>query len=140
MPFAESPRAAKGSPLIASEPRRKNDKPSDAIYEFLNGWLVQQKPNESIAYFSDEAFACMEAVKARIDRGMAKYTLLQGMIAVNKRIGKASSLSEVTVGVPLSSDRLKLMEHPHQSQFVLYDVREDLAEAFFGARRTTTGG
>ena len=49
---------------------------------------------------------------------------------MNRRIGKVSSLSDVTRGVAIAGERIKVIEQPHQSQFVLYDVREDLAEEF----------
>ncbi len=132
LPLTDTAKPVKGGPvLVATEPKLKGAKPADAIYEFFNSWLVEQKPNEAVPNFAEEAFACMEVEKgSKIDRGMAKYAMLQGMMAVNKQLGKISSLSEATVGVTIKDDRLKLIEQSHNSQFVLYDVREDVAEAF----------
>ena len=65
-------------PRIPAEPELKGAKPADAIYAFLNGWLVEQKPDESIAYFADECFACMEVeTGAKVDYGVARVTMLQ---------------------------------------------------------------
>jgi hypothetical protein len=122
--------------VLAREPMVKGGKPEDAIYDFLNRWLVEQKANEAIAYFADDCFACMELEKgARIDRGMARFRVLEAMLDVNRRIGRVSSLSEASAGVAVNGERMKIIEQPHRSSFVLYDVREDLAEEFYCLNR-----
>ncbi len=123
--------------VIAREPPRKNAKPADAIFDFLNGWLVEQKPNESMAYFANEAYACMDSgADKKLDRGMSKFLTLQNMQSANQRIGKISSLSEASAGFTLTSTRVKMIKQAHSSEFVLYDVREDLAEEFKCANQT----
>ncbi len=117
--------------VIAQEPGRKNAKPADAIFDFLNSWLVEQKPNESIAYFENEAFACMDAeTEKKSDRGMSKFLVLQNMQSANQRIGRISSLREASTGFALTSTRVKAIKQAHDSEFELYEVREDLAEEF----------
>jgi hypothetical protein len=117
--------------VIPGEPKLKGAKPADAIYEFLNGWLVEQKPDESVPYIADECFACMEVEsRTQVDHGMARFAMLLSMMEANRRIGKVSSLSDASVGVAVAGERVKVIEQPHHSQFVLYDVREDLAEEF----------
>ncbi len=116
---------------LPSEPRLKADKPADAVYDFLNGWLVEQKPNESQAYFAEQILACVELEEGvKADRGMVRFAMLQRMMAANTNIGKVSSLTNAIVGVNISNERLKVIQQPHHAQFVLYDVREDLAEEF----------
>ena len=128
-----------GRSVIASEPKLKADKPKDSVYDFLNTWLVEQKPNESIAYFAEESFPCMEVENAKkTDRGVARITMLQQMMAVNKRVGKISSLADASAGVAFEGERLKLIEQPHASEFSLYEVREDLAEQFRCIHRLDT--
>ena len=51
-------------------------------------------------------------------------------MAAKVQIGRMSSLSDAIVGVAISSERLKVIQQPHHATFVLYDVREDLAEEF----------
>ena len=116
--------------LIAREPRvRKNAQ--SAVYDFLKSWLVEQKPEVSMGYVSRRAFSCVEAERGMsLDPGMAKIKLLMGLHDINRRLGKVSNLSQATVGVQLHGPRGKLIKQPHQAQFVLYDVREDLAEEF----------
>jgi hypothetical protein len=123
--------------VIARESRHKGAKPADAIFDFLNSWLVEQKPYESIAYFANEAYACMspEEGKKR-DLGMAKFMVLHNMQSVNERIGRISSLREASAGFALTGTRVKAIKQAHSPEFVMYDVREDLAEEFKCANRT----
>ena len=132
LPWAETIRLGTGSErVIPAEPRRKGGKPADAVYDFLSGWLVEQKPEEAIAYFAEQSYACVDVQdKATTDRGVVGFLLLRRMIAANAEIGKLSSLSDAIVGVAVSSERLKVIQQPHHATFVLYDVREDLAEEF----------
>jgi hypothetical protein len=117
--------------VIAREPVHKNAKPADAIFDFLNSWLVEQKPNESIAYFGEEAYACMNPAEGtKLDLGMAKFAIFQNMRSVDERIGRISSLREASAGVALTGTRIKAIEQAHRPEFELYDVREDLAEEF----------
>lgn len=132
LPIVEQPQAVKiDGKVLSQTPERKESKPAEAIFDFLNSWLVQQKPNESIAYFADQAYACLElASQPKSDRGMAKFVVLENMISVNSRLGKVTSLGDVSSGVTLAGERVKTIDQPHQGEFVLYDVREDLAEEF----------
>ena len=136
LPFLEGRPAATNGRVIAQEPKRKDMKPAEAVFDFLNSWLVEQKPDESVAYFAPEALACLELAKQpSADRGMAKFVLLQNMLAANARIGKVASLAEASEGIAITGERLKPIEQPHRSEFLLYDVREDLAEEFKCANR-----
>ena len=132
LPYAETLRVgAESDRVISAAPRRKGGNPSDAVLDFLSGWLVEQKPEEAIAYFAEQSYACVDVQnKATTDRGVVSFVLLQRMMAANAQIGKMSSLSDAVVGVAISSERLKVIQQPYHSTFVLYDVREDLAEEF----------
>lgn len=132
LPWAETFRLGWGSErVLPTQPRRKGGKPSDAVYDFLNGWLVEQTPEEAFAYLAEQSYACVDVQdEATTDRGVVGFALLQRMIAANAEVGKMSSLSDAIVGVAVSSERMKVIQQPHHSRFVLYDVREDLAEEF----------
>ena len=117
--------------VVPAAPRRKGGNPSDAVHDFLSGWLVEQKPEEAIAYLAEQSYACVYVqTKPATDRGVVSFLLLQRMMAANAQFGKMSSLSDAVVGVAVSSERLKVIQQPHHSTFVLYNVREDLAEEF----------
>jgi hypothetical protein len=131
LPLLEQSQIKIGERVLAQEPEHKKTKSADAVFDFLNTWLVEQKPNESIGYFAQEAYACMElGAKPESDRGMARFEVLQNMIAANSRMGKVTSLGQVSRAVTVTSERLKPINQPHKSEFALYDVREDLAEEF----------
>ncbi len=131
LPAADTQPTRMASGVFAQEPKYKGMKPAEAIFDFLNGWLVEQKPNESIAYIADEAFACLELGKRpNSDRGMAKFVVLENMLSANKQIGKAETLAKVSTGVAISGQRIRPLEQPHSVEFAMYDVREDLAEEF----------
>jgi hypothetical protein len=84
-----------------------------------------------MGYFSRRAFSCVEVERGMsLDPGMAKIKLLMALHDINRRVGKITDLSQATVGVQLHGPRGKVIKQPHQAQFVLYDVREDLAEEF----------
>jgi hypothetical protein len=132
LPWAETHRLGTESDrVIPAAPRRKGGTPSDAVHDFLSGWLVEQKPEEAIAYFADQSYACMDVQdQMTTHRGVMSFLLLERMMAANAQIGKMSSLSDAIVGVAVSSERLKVIQQPRHATFVLYDVREDLAEEF----------
>jgi hypothetical protein len=137
VPWAETFRLGTESDrLIPPAPRRKGGTPADAVHDFLSGWLVEQKPEEAIAYLAEQSYACVDVQdKTTTDRGVVSFLVLQRMRAANAQIGKLSSLGDAVVGVAVSSARLKLIRQSHHSTFVLYDVREDLAEEFKCANR-----
>jgi hypothetical protein len=117
--------------MILENPKVKHNKPADAIFDFLNGWLVEKKPNEAIAYFAHEAYACMEVEAGKsIDRGMAKFNVLRAMISTAQGVGKVAALTDVSTSVTFTDERLKSIRHEHEPAFTLYEVREDLAEQF----------
>ena len=135
LPFVEHITVEGG--VMAREPVNKDAKPADAIFDFLYGWLVEQKPNESIAYFDPEAYALLASGREEPrSGGMAKFLVLQNMHSTNERIGNILSLREASVGVGLTSTRVKAIDQANSSEFALYDVREDLAEEFKCANQT----
>src|SRR5688572_19499258 len=123
--------------VLHGEPRTKpNAKPATAIHDFFQALLVDRKPEGAIGYFSDTALPCMEIEQGKpTDRGVARFSMLMGLRQVNDALGPIKDLSEVLVGVRISRPRLRVIEQPYHSQFVLYDVREDLAEEFDCANR-----
>ncbi len=113
-------------------------KPSDAVHDFLNTWLVERKPEDVISYFARQSFACGDVEAGeKLDRGMAPFRLLMAMQQANQRFGTVLRLGDIlsTVSPAQSGARTKLVQHPYQGEFTLYDVREDAAEQFNCANR-----
>ena len=110
---------------------RANLKPAEAVFDMLNTWLVNKDTENLISYFSEQSFACADSERGeKLDRGMAKFRL--ALQRANQRFGNVSQLADISTPVPLegSGERSKVVPHPYQGQFALYDVREDAAEQF----------
>jgi len=136
LPYMESIRKSGGAIEEAAIPRepgiRANAKPEVAIHDFLNSWLVEQKPHQSLSYFSEQGLDCIEVEYGKkTDRGMVRYLMLKGLQEINKKIGKVENLSDAVQGIRLQNEpRSNVIDQPHQKEFVLYNVREDLAAQF----------
>jgi hypothetical protein len=132
VPAADAPAGTAGDNAASSEPRLgKGTKAEDAVFDFLNAWLVEQAPRVAVGYIAPRAFACLEVERGvRVDRGVARFQMVSAMQSVNQRIGKVGSLADALRGVSLTGSRGKEIPQPHRDAFVMYDVREDLAQAF----------
>ena len=131
----ESQRAdfAETGKMPAEPSARASMKPADAVFDMLNTWLVKKDTENLISYFSEQSFACADLEPGeKLDRGMAKFRLFMALQRANQRFGNVGQLADISTAVPLegSGERSKLVQHPYQGQFALYDVREDAAEQF----------
>jgi hypothetical protein len=124
-------------------PRAGKGKPEEAMYDFLNSWLVEQQPNLAIAYISPRAYSCIEQVasdeKKQINPGFIRYYLLEGMKKANHAIGKPARLAEATESVRPKNPALKIINQPHNAEFELFETPEDMAFDFECANRNVPG-
>ena len=128
-----SPDAPATGWAIALQPRLTNNpQPEAAIYDFLHAWLVEKKPDVAVGYIAPRAAACMELERGEpVDRATARVQMFQNMKAVAEKLGGVENLSQVSLGVRSAvNPRAKVIAQPHHAQFVMYNVREDLAEEF----------
>jgi len=104
-------------------------RPEVAVHDFLKSWLQDQRPELAVPYFAESSFRCRELEDGKpVDIGLAKFSTLVALRNVNQRIGKVAQVSDAVSGVKLNAPRAKVISQPYESEFVLYDVREDLAE------------
>jgi hypothetical protein len=131
LPLAESPTGAAADNAVSTEPRLgKGTKAEDAVFDFLETWLVEQVPRVAVGYIAPRAFACLEVERgAPVDRGVARFQMVSAMQAINKQIGTVRSPSEVLRGVTLTGAGSKEISHSHRDAFVMYEIRADLAES-----------
>ena len=96
LPAAESPSGAAADGAASSEPRLGHGtKAEDAIFDFMQAWLVEQDPQVAVGYVAPRAFTCLEVERGvPVDRGVARFQVVRAMQSVNQRIGKVDSLAD----------------------------------------------
>jgi len=115
-------------------PRKGAGKPEDAVYDYLNSWLVEQKPELAAAYLSSRSFACLAEYGPQagreINAGTAPYLAARDMAATNKLMGKPSNLQAAVTGAQINDPTLKLIKQPYEALFALYQVPNGVAPEF----------
>jgi hypothetical protein len=128
---------------IPNLPRAGNGKPEEAIYDFLNSWLVEQQPNLAAAYISPRAYSCIDQVasdeKKKINPGLIRYYILNAMKNANRAIGRPARLGDATESVHPNDPALKIIKQPHNAEFDLFETPEDIAFDFECANRSGLG-
>ena len=139
-----TPAVEKLSTLALPRAPRAGKKNIDVMAnDFLSAWLVEGDVIAAMGYVSERAYACLAQNAddpAAFDRGMAPFQLMANLKAAHDTLGKQTSLDGVIVGVRLATPALKVVQHPHHAQFVIYSVPGDVAAAFDCESRMTPGG
>ncbi|HNR38475.1 MAG TPA: hypothetical protein PKN61_05515, partial [Acidobacteriota bacterium] len=130
LPFLGAPDEDTGETLIPKEPRAGRKKIPVAVKDFLSAWLVEQRPELSMAYYSNSAFPCYppDEPGQPVDFGMVPFRILKAMAEAVRVIGKVPSLSGVVHAVRLDNPRLQLVKHDDRALFSLYRVPTALGE------------
>ena len=138
-PDVETPK----SPLAVPKTPRAGKKNIEVmVNDFLSAWLVEGNVVAAMGYVSERAHACLAKDlddPSDFDRGIAPFQLMTNMKAAYQTLGKHSSLKGLTVGFPLSRPELKVVTQPHQAEFVIYSVPDDVAAAFDCESRLAPG-
>src|SRR5215472_575894 len=115
-------------------PRKGEDKVETAAADYLNAWLVEQKPNVSAAYLSSLSYSCLKEYGPDsgkvVSAGVAPYLAANEMAAVNRVMGRANALEDAVEPVSLHDPQLKPVKHRHGQAFSLYQVSNGLAAEF----------
>ena len=101
--------------------------------DFLQAWLVEGDVVAAMGYVSERSYACLAQDTPdpyAFDRGVAPFQILLNLKAAREALGKPGSLEGLTIGAPLTIPGLRAISHPHQAQFLLYEVPDDLAARF----------
>jgi hypothetical protein len=112
------------------------------VPDFLQAWLVEGDVVAAMGYVSERSYACLAQDTpdpSAFDRGLAPFQILVNLKAAHDALGKHDSLEGLTIGVPLTIPGLRVVPQPHQAQFVLYDVPDNIAARFDCASRLTPG-
>jgi hypothetical protein len=121
----------------------KKEKLHTVMHDFLNTWLVEQRPGPAAAYLSKQSYACLSYLKesemgeeeALITESFAIYRFLADMRRANEVLGLRPSLADYVKRVKADHPSLKVMSHPYEEQFTLVRVPEDMAETFLCQNR-----
>jgi len=112
------------------------------VPDFLQAWLVEGNIVAAMGYVSERSYACLAQDTpdpSAFDRGLAPVQILVNLKAAHDTLGKHDSLEGLVIGVPLPIPGPRAVNQPHQAQFALYDIPEDLAARFDCASRLTPG-
>jgi hypothetical protein len=112
------------------------------VPDFLQAWLVEGNIVAAMGYVSERAYACLaedEPDPSAFDRGLAPFQILVNLKAAHDALDKHDSLEGLITGVHLPIKGLREERHPHQAQFVLYNLPAPIAARFDCASRLTPG-
>jgi hypothetical protein len=106
----------------------------EVVENFLTNWLIEQKPNLSVAYFSNESFGCARddviGMGKVSETGLVRRRFFMGMTDVNHELGKVKGLSGTIEAVKLWDDRMKPIKHAHEDQYLLVRVPPEVAALY----------
>jgi hypothetical protein len=112
------------------------------VSDFLQAWLVEGNAVAAMGYVSERSYACLAENlpdPSAYDRGLAPFQILVNLKAAHDALGPHRSLEGLTTGVRFTTPGLRVVTQPHQAQYVIYDVADDVAARFDCASRLTPG-
>jgi len=117
--------------LIPKTPRAGKGKIDAAVTDFLTAWLLEQRPEQAMAYISPRTFQCLqpEDPDQPPDLGMAPFRVLKSMAEVNQSLGTLKSLRGVLASVPLTNPVLRPVQHATPDLFKLYSLPDHAGES-----------
>ena len=127
---------------IPTTPRIGKKNIDAMVQDFLTAWLVEGDVVASMGYFSERAFVCLARDSdnpADFDRGLAPFQLMVNLKSAHDALGPRASLDKVVVGMPLTMPALRAFRQPHEAQFVIYSVPDDVAATFDCEGQLTLG-
>ncbi len=113
----------------------------EAAQEFFTDWLVREKIDEAMLFFSDRAIACIN-----IDEGNQSELLsVQDAIVAMREIMTTAldqvpardNLTEAIDAIPPQNDdqAARIEEHPFEGEFTIIQVRNSVAASFMCSTR-----
>ena len=127
---------------LPKAPRAGKKSIEKMVPDFLQAWLVEGNVVAAMGYVSERSYACLAQDTldpSAFDRGLAPLQILVNLKAAHDALARHDSLDGLTIGAPLPIPGLRAVSQPRQSQFMLYDIPDDLAARFDCASRLTPG-
>jgi len=122
------------SPLSLPRSPRAGDAKIDAmVNDFLTAWLVEGNVAAAMGYVSERSYACLALDSddpSTFDPGVAPFQLMMNLKAAYDSLGPHATLDGLVGGMRFVRPGLRVVRQPHHAQFVIYDVRDDVAQSF----------
>ena len=130
----QPPDAIAATGEVPPVPRKATGKVEDAVQDYLNAWLVEQKPELAAAYLSSRSFPCLAEYGPQagreINAGVAPYLAARDMAATDRLMGKPSTLQNAVQPAPMADPDLLPIKQPYANAFGLYQVPNGKATDF----------
>src|SRR5215469_15429066 len=111
---------------VPPTPAKGDGKLEDAVQDFLNSWLVEQKPEFSAAYFATRSFTCLKEYAPDTGRivnaGNAPYVAAKDLAVMSHAIGKVPNVQGGVQPATLIDKEIKFVKQPYASTFALYEL------------------
>ena len=100
--FGMGPHDVRKSQEVAAQTRPTGKESVDeAVHDFLSSWLVEQKPNQALAYFARQADRCIE------DQAARDGLVIGSVKTTNKDLGKLTRIADVAQTIDLSGPHVR---------------------------------
>ena len=108
---------------------------ADAALEYHADWLVRRHVDEAMEFISDEAMACLALGTDGLVRKPKRESLREALEETYEVLDRASTLSTIIESVKPWNPEVKLIPHPFDSDFDLFEVSDSLGDSFLCSNR-----
>ena len=108
---------------------------ADAAVEFHADWLVRRHVDEALEFISDESLACLVLGTGGTVRKPKRESLRKALEETYDFIGRHTTLSTAIESVKPWNPDVRMIRHPFDSDFDLFEVSDSLAESFLCSNR-----
>ncbi len=134
--WPELPPPARVNPLPPNRPLGADiPEIADAALEFHADWLVRRHLDEAMEFISDEALACLALGTGGTVRKPKRESLREALGETYEVLDRATTLSTLIEAVKPWNPDLKLIPHPYDSDFDLFEVSDSLGDSFLCRNR-----
>ena len=121
------------APALPKIPRAGKKDIKAMVPDFLQAWLLEGDIVAAMGYVAQRSYACLAEDApdpSAFDRGLAPFQILVNLKAAHDALGKHDSFEGLMTAVPLTIPGLRLVDHPHQRNFAIYEVPDAVATRF----------
>ena len=103
------------------------------VNDFLSAWLVEGDIMAAMGYVSERSYACLARESdepSTFDFGLAPFQVMINLKSAHDSLDSHASLTGLVAGAPVATPGLRVVRQPHEAQFAVYRVPNDVAAAF----------